>query len=454
VRKFALRYTHCFTPEALYSEVLSPMAFGKFQDFLSGLVKVQRGLFVGNTPPTMDELLEKLMGNTGEVSAAIAARELLDLYSDLDDDSKLAFFMNLEQHFNANEESIKLAYEDYSAESTSANLNRLSRAAEPRRHELLRRLNQTPGATHDLVSMRTDLIRFTRDNPELRSVDETFVRLFTSWFGRGFLVLQTINWSTSAAILERIIRYEAVHEIKDWDDLRRRIDPPNRRCFAFFHPALTDEPLIFVEVALSDEVPGSINSILEDTAEGDVDPSKFTTATFYSISNCQPGLKNITFGNFLIKQVVNELQAEFPSITQFVTLSPIPGFHRWLSQESDDELEELKTLKAVIRSMPETDDSIHENGDAIKRLVFNYLLQAKKGKYPADPVSRFHLGNGAKIFQLHTAADMSEKGRTQSCGTMVNYLYDLSCVEQNHEKYVTEGNVEYSDKLKPLIIKR
>lgn len=429
------------------------MAFGKFQDFLGGLVKGQLSRFAGDAIPTMDELLVKLMGNTGEVSAAVAARELLDLYSQSDDETKLAFFQNLEQDFNAIQTGVDEAYANYSKDPSSSNLNKLSRAAEPRRHELMRRLNQTPGATHDLVSMRTDLLRFTKEYPELKAVDETFVRLFTSWFGRSFLVLQTIDWSTSASILNRIIRYEAVHAIKDWDDLRSRIDRPNRRCFAFFHPALTDEPLIFVEVALGMDVPGSINSILEDTAERDSDTSKFTTATFYSISNCQPGLKNITFGNFLIRQVVQELQAEFPSIKNFVTLSPIPGFRRWLDADSEEEAEEVSAQKALVRSLPDTTESIAEHGESIRRLVFNYLVQAKKGKYPADPVTRFHLGNGALIHQLHSSADLSEKGRTQSYGTMVNYLYDLRFVERNHENYVTQGSVEYSDKLKSLLYK-
>jgi len=398
-------------------------------------------------------LLVKLMGNTGEVSAAVAARELLDLYSQSDDETKLAFFQNLEQDFNAIQTGVDEAYANYSKNPSSSNLNKLSRAAEPRRHELMRRLNQTPGATHDLVSMRTDLLRFTKEYPELKAVDETFVRLFTSWFGRSFLVLQTIDWSTSASILNRIIRYEAVHAIKDWDDLRSRIDRPNRRCFAFFHPALSDEPLIFVEVALGMDVPGSINSILEDTAERDSDTSKFTTATFYSISNCQPGLKNITFGNFLIKQVVQELQAEFPSIKNFVTLSPIPGFRRWLDADSEEEAEEVSAQKALVRSLPDTIESIAEHGESIRRLVFNYLVQAKKGKYPADPVTRFHLGNGALIHQLHSSADLSEKGRAQSYGAMVNYLYDLRFIERNHENYVTQGSVEYSDKLKSLLYK-
>ena len=205
------------------------MAFGKFQDFLGVLVKGQRSLFAGAAPPTVEELLQKLMGNSGEVSAAVAARELLDFYNQSDDETRLVFFQNLEQNFNANEDTVKLAYGNYAENPSSSNLNKLSRAAEPRRHELMRRLNQTPGATHDLVSMRTDLLRFIKQYPELNAVDETFVRLFTSWFGRSFLILQTIDWSTSASILNRIIRYEAVHAIKDWDDLRSRVDRPNRQ---------------------------------------------------------------------------------------------------------------------------------------------------------------------------------------------------------------------------------
>lgn len=430
------------------------MAFGsRFQDFLGGLVSRQRGLFSGGEKASIKELLEKLMGNTGEVSAIVIARELLDHYSGLDDEAKLVFFENLEQNFNANPAVVKLAFETYSNDPSSANLNKLSRAAEPLRHELLRRLNQTPGATHDLVGMRAELLKLLRDNPQLKAVDEDFVRMFTSWFARGFLVLQTIDWSTSAAILNRIIRYEAVHAIEDWDDLRRRIEPPNRRCFAFFHPALIDEPLIFVEVALGQTIPESISSILEDSMEPDGELPEFASATFYSISNCQPGLKNISFGNFLIKQVVQELQAEFPSIKQFVTLSPIPGFDRWLQSDNAEEAEELVALKQEARLLPATEAPSEETSDLIKKTVFNYLMLAKKGRYPADPVARFHLGNGAMIHQLHTAADLSEKGLAQSRGTMVNYLYDLRYIERNHEKFVTEGEIDFNDKLKSLFIK-
>jgi malonyl-CoA decarboxylase len=430
------------------------MAFSRFQDFLSGLVNRQRGLFfTNNEAASIDELLEKLMGTVGEVSGIVTARQVLDHYIDLNEAQKLEFFKNLEENFNADPAMVRRVYETYEKDPSSSNLNKLSDATRPKRNDLFKRLNQTPGATHDLVAMRTDLLKHLKDHPQLKSVDEDFVRLFSSWFGRGFLVLQTINWASSAAILERIIRYEAVHEIKDWNDLRSRIDPPNRRCFAYFHPALVDEPLIFVEVALTNEVPHSIDSILEDKGGDVVDPSGYKTATFYSISNCQPGLKNISFGNFLIKQVVQELQAEFPSIKTFVTLSPILGLERWLGADSGDEAEELTNLKKELKSLSPVLESIGENDELIKRTVLNYLLSAKQGKYPVDPVARFHLGNGAKIHQVHTSADLSEKGISQSRGTMVNYLYDLRYIERNHEQYVMEGEIDYNDKLKSLLIK-
>jgi malonyl-CoA decarboxylase len=430
------------------------MAFKKFQDFLGSLVKRQRKLFfIGNEHDSIDELLKKLMGTVGEVSGIVTARQVLDHYSALENELKLEFFKSLERNFNAEERLVEKAFEKYKKNPSSANLNALSKVAEPQRHELLRRLNSTPDATHNLVSMRKDLLGYLKAHPELQSVDDDFVRLFSSWFGRGFLVLQTINWSTSAAILDRIIRYEAVHEIKDWDDLRSRIEPSNRRCFAFFHPALANEPLIFVEVALTKEIPNSIDSILQDRDVGDNEVAEYKTATFYSISNCQPGLKNISFGNFLIKQVVQELQVEFPSITKFVTLSPIPGFHEWLNAPNSSKGAELADLTEEIKRLPLSADVVESNGEVIKKGAFNYLLKAKKGKYPLDPVARFHLGNGASIHQLNEGADLSEKGISQSRGTMVNYLYDLNHIEENHEVYATEGGIKYSDKLKPLIVK-
>jgi len=428
------------------------VTFNRFQDYLSGLVTRQRSLFSYNNTPSISESLEKLMGNTGEVSAIVAARELLDTYRALDEAGKIAFFVQLEQNYNAEPAQVRLAYERYAASPNSENLNRLNLASEPKRLELFRRLNQTPDATHDLVAMRVDLLRLMKEKPELAAVDENFMHLFRSWFSRGFLQLEKISWSTSAAILERIIRYEAVHEIKDWKDLRSRIDPPDRRCFAFFHPALTDEPLIFVEVALGNKIPDSINSILEEPVESAQETPEYTVATFYSISNCQPGLKNISFGNLLIKQVTQKLQREFPSIKKFVTLSPVSGFKRWLQHSDANESTELTALKADFAESNPGPEELTERSENLRKLVFNYLTQAKKGKYPSDPVSRFHLGNGAKLHNVHANADPSEKGLQQSYGCMVNYLYDLRYIERNHERYVTEGKVDCSDKLKSLLV--
>jgi malonyl-CoA decarboxylase len=447
------------------------MAFEKFQDFLSGLVKGQRGFFSGGEKDSIDKLVQRLMGSEGEVSGIVTARQVLDRFQELDDEHKLLFFQNLEQNFNANPAMVRLAFNAYDKDPSSFNLGTLSKASEPLRHELLRRLNQTPGATHDLVAMRADLLGFLKTHPELLAVDNDFVRLFTSWFGRGFLELRTIDWSTSAAVLERIIRYEAVHAIKDWDDLRSRIDPPNRRCFAFFHPALVDEPLIFVEVALTGNVPESIAAILEEKAEA-VNGDDFKTAVFYSISNCQPGLRNISFGNFLIKQVVQELQMEFPSIKTFVTLSPVPGFGRWLLSEEEGDADASPTaaqeeqnpredkhaaalleMKRRVAALPASGEAAQAHAEEIRSLVFHYLTVARKGKYPLDPVARFHLGNGASLYRIHAHADMSEKGLRQSRGAMVNYLYDLASIEMNHEAFANEGRVKFSDKLKSLAIK-
>lgn len=429
------------------------VAFARFQDFLSSLVSRQRALFTGSEQSPIEELLDKLMSSVGEISAIVMARQVLDHYKKLDDEQRLAFFANLEANYNANEALVKVAYDAYSKDPSSINLNKLSRATEPSRLTLLRRLNQTPGATHDLVAMRHDLIGLLKEHPELAAVDEDFQRVFRSWFGRGFLQLQTINWSTSAAILERIIRYEAVHAIRDWDDLRSRIDPPNRRCFAFFHPALIDEPLIFVEVALGQEIPDSIATILANESPESGDNEDYKTATFYSISNCQPGLKNVSFGNFLIKQVVQELRAEFPGIKNFVTLSPIPGFNRWLKTQDPGEAEELTALKEEVLVLDRNEGVVRQNELLLRECVFNYLYHAKRGKHPVDPVARFHLGNGASVHQLHAGADLSDKGMHQSFGTMVNYLYDPAQIEKNHEAYASQGKIEFNGKLKALLLK-
>jgi malonyl-CoA decarboxylase len=428
------------------------MNFGLVQNFLANMIKGQR-LLGTDEYSTLEELLEKLMSSSGEISAMVTAREILDRYKKLNDKEQLKFFQLLENAFNAELDEVRLAYREYEENPGSLNLRDLSDACEPRRREVLRRLNQTAGATHDLVAMRTDLINLVRQHPELAAVDSDFIHLFSSWFARSFLTLQRIDWQTPADILERIIRYEAVHEIQDWDDLRRRIQPENRRCFAFFHPALIDEPLIFVEVALSNEIPGSINEILN--LDPDEEPSgNYNTATFYSISNCQPGLKNISFGNFLIKQVVQELQSEVPSIRNFVTLSPIPGFNRWLETENPIIPEHLSPLVEKVKRLPNTVGNAEPAADLLKPLCAEYLLNIKRGILPLDPVARFHLGNGALVHNILVAADTSEKGLQQSRGLMVNYLYDLRHIERNHEQFMTDGKIDSSSEIQKLLQKK
>ena len=429
------------------------MLFNKLQDFLAGLVGNQsHRLFSSKPDLELNDLLEKLMGLTGEISALITAREILDRYRALSSDEKVNFFLSLEKDFGAKSELISQSFEKYSENPSSKNLNNLYKNAEPKRIELLRRLNQTPNATHDLVAMRVDLLALIKDYPVLKVVDGEFRRLFSSWFTRSFLTLSQINWSTPAEVLERIIRYEAVHEIKDWDDLRNRIHPPNRRCFAFFHPALINEPLIFVEVALTNTIPKSISDILDDPLSAPINDRGYTTATFYSISNCQPGLTQISFGNFLIKQVVQELALEFPSIKSFVTLSPVPGFSKWFRNEKKLANSDVAMSDLELSDGGASDLDIEQA--SLRKLVFNYLLRSKKNDLPADPVCRFHLGNGASIYEINENADLSSKGMSQSYGVMVNYLYDLSSIERNHEDLFSSGKISYRDKLNSLLDKR
>jgi malonyl-CoA decarboxylase len=304
------------------------------------------------------------------------------------------------------------------------------KVAEAPRQELARRLNQVPGATDALVRMRADLLRLGGDDPALQALDLDFRHLFASWFNRGFLVLRPINWESPAHILEKIIAYEAVHAIDSWEDLRRRLEPADRRCFAFFHPAMPDEPLIFVEVALTKGVATSVQSLLA----GDraiLPASEADTAVFYSISNCQAGLASISFGNSLIKQVAADLAAELPALTTFVTLSPIPGLMNWLDGEEIDR-----------RALTDT---------RLRELTAHYLLNAKRPDgLPVDPVARFHLGNGALVHAIHAGADTSAKGLAQSGGAMVNYLYDLGQVTQNHERFAADHVIAASSEVRAL----
>lgn len=384
----------------------------------------------------IQQLCRALLSKEGDVSGQKIATAILAQYRALNDAEKLAFFEFLNAELDVDAATLGALAKVYEESPTNDIFEKLSRAAEPKRQELLRRLNQPVGATADLVSMRVDLLKLTKSHKDLNRTNLDFVHLLRSWFNRGFLVLKQINWDTPARVLDKIVAYEAVHEIDDLDDLRRRLDPPDRKCFAFFHPAMPDEPLIFVEVALTESVPGSIDDVLSEERQP-LQAEDAKVAVYYSISNCQRGLAGISFGNLLIKQVAAELAMEYPQIESFVTLSPIPGLNNWLdTQMHDPEIAPL--ARAVL------DGTAHEHD--VRAMAARYLATAKRGEtdQPLDPVARFHLGNGAEIHDVHANADSSENGRVQSSGAMVNYLYDLSQTEKNHENYARDGAIAAS----------
>ena len=402
-------------------------------------------------------LCEDLLSGRGEASGVALAREILTRYSTLTIGPRIAFFEALAQQFGPDRARMQSAIEAWQKKPNDETAADVHEAAEPRRQELFRRLNLAPGGTAALVRMREQLLDAMSHRPDLSVVDADFVHLFSSWFNRGFLVLRDVDWSTPANILEKIIQHEAVHKIRSWDDLRRRIDPPDRCCFAFFHPALNDEPLIFVEVALTDAIPDSIAPILAAKREL-MDKDDVDTATFYSISNCQRGLAGVSFGNFLIKQVVEEISRDNPKLETFVTLSPVPGFAVWLKRErssgssralTQDDLDALSNLDIEgWWQVPETRDPVEE---PLMRAAAWYFLYARNARgLPADPVARFHLGNGARLEQMHFLADVSENGIRQSHGIMVNYLYDLDDIEKNHEAFAENRLVVTSSAVRKL----
>ena len=405
-----------------------------------------------NAPPEwIEDLCRALLSGRGEASGVALGGKVLDLYAALSDAQKVSFFHSLARDFGPDQHRLQQAWTAYDRDRSPAGLRTLINAVEPPRQELFRRLNLAPGGTRALVALREDLGKLGRNDPALAGVEDDLVHLFYSWFNRGFLVMQRITWSTPADILERIIRYEAVHTIHGWDDLQRRLQPPDRRCYAFFHPSLIDEPLIFVEVALTPEIPGSIQDILAEDRPI-VLPEQATTAVFYSISNCQPGLKGVSFGNFLIKQVVQDISRDVPSLKTFVTLSPAPGFGPWLKKVAADPAEAglpgfdpapLARLKEA--NWHKDPRACAELRPVITGLAAFYYLRAKtpRGK-PVDPVARFHLGNGAQLERLNWLGDTSDKGMREAAGLMVNYLYDLRFIEANHEAFANAGTVAAS----------
>jgi malonyl-CoA decarboxylase len=410
---------------------------------------------------------KQLLSERGEAAGVSLAQETLALYSALSKDEQHDFFQALKTEFSPDPQQVLAAANAYAAETDSAHLAALTRAAEPPRQELLRRLNRAPGGTRVIVSMRERLLEALPKDRELQQVDDDFHHLLQSWFNPGFLRIARVDWNTPATLLEQLIRHEAVHEIRGWNDLRRRLQG-DRRCFAFFHPALPDEPLIFVEVALLTEMPAAIEPLINIDSEA-TSPADFSLAAFYSISNCQPGLRGVSLGNFLIKQVAGLLAAEFPRVKRFCTLSPIPGFRDWLRRATvaADKTRSFPTavhqsLDIVHRTIgPLLDKGVGELRAAerartkcasdLERLCAAYLLGVgEPGGITRDPVARFHLNNGARMDRLNNEGDLSDKGLKQSLGLMVNYVYDLKTIERNHEKFMG-GATEASKQVRGLI---
>ncbi len=400
-----------------------------------------------------------LLGERGEVSGAAIAREALAAYHALDDSARAEFFDILAEDFSPSPEAIGKAADAYRFDPTPHNLIRLQEIIGSARQELFRRLNVAPGGTAALVQMRRLVLRDLDQHPGWRAIDADLLHLFRSWFNRGFLRLERIEWRTSAMVLEKLIQYEAVHAIQGWSDLRRRLEA-DRRCFAFFHPQLPDEPLIFIEVALARGVSSQVQPLLEMQAPV-ASPEQADAAMFYSITNCQEGLRGISFGNLLIKQVAEDLKREFPHLRSFATLSPIPGFLRWLGKsETRARLamgpkgEERLALLARIEQPGWHEREIPEMlPKLLLRLCAWYLLHAKQkddGPEPFDAVARFHLGNGASLERLNWLGDTSAAGLERSAGIMVNYVYRLEDVERNHERYFAEKTVVASRAVEKL----
>ncbi len=405
--------------------------------------------------PTALQLCDDLISFKGIASGIAIAREITEIYSVFNTDQKLNFFKELNKKFSPNKEKVEIKIAEYLKEKNEKSLNELGTAVEGNRQELIRRLNMAPNGTPFLVSMREDLIKFLPINPELKTLDEDIRHLFKSWFNPGFLRLEKITWESKAAILEKIIKYEKVHQIKDMNDLKRRLQQEDRRFFAYFHPVLKDEPLIFVEVAFTKGIGNSIQEIVKPKTDNN---SNYDTATFYSISNCQEGLMRVTLGNFLIKRVVFEIQEENPKIKNFGTLSPLPGFSDWFLSLNDEKLKDILkdydiTKLNFLRSsdLKIGEPKIIEEKTAIKKLVAHYLINEKINNKPLNPVSRFHLGNGASIYNIIINGNISDYGYKESFGIMVNYGYQLEKLEKIHEDFITKGIISYSDKIKKYV---
>ncbi|MFZ1989336.1 MAG: malonyl-CoA decarboxylase [Alphaproteobacteria bacterium] len=403
-----------------------------------------------------DELIrlcDVLLARRGEAWAATTAGEVLAGYRAASQDERNRFLAVLAQSYNADETRLDKAIAAYHVQRNAASMAEIHAASESRRQHLIHELNLAPGGTLMLLRMREDGLRNRQSIPDFDTLDADFREVLGSWFNRGFLTLKRIDWSSPAAVLRKIIEYEAVHEIKDWEDLRRRVEPPDRRCYAFFHPQIPEEPLIFVEVALTTGIPSSVQGLLDDK-RNPLPTSFANTAVFYSISNCQDGLRGVPFGSFLIKQVAELLKSELPGVKTFVTLSPVPTFASWLERERKMETSDLilDTERPALAALNQ--ENWQDNEDvraALTAIAARFFLNIRsKDKRPYDSVARFHLGNGAELANIHWMADVSPKGLKQSYGLMVNYLYDLRHIERNQTALEVRGEVAASGAVQKL----
>ncbi len=427
------------------------------KEIISSIADVGQKLFKKSVVKKNDlesiiSLCDDLISNKGAAFGITVARDITDLYQTLSPEKKLLFFKKINEKFRPNHTKVTEAIDLYKTEQNDKNLFKLFITSEGQRRELFRRMNMSPNGISTIVSLREDLLKILNENKELKPLDNDLRELFKSWFNPGFLKLAKITWDTKAAVLEKIIQYERVHKIKDMNELKRRLGE-DRRFFSYFHPALDDEPIIFVQVALTNGLGKSIQEIMKPSSEG---AKKYDTATFYSISNCQEGLSRVTLGNFLIKRVVYEIQEELPNIKNFGTLSPIPGFRDWFTTLDE------KIIQNILGKIPYNnvsflkssnlkvgDGRIVSNKHAITKLVSHYLMNEKNKKgLPINDVCRFHLGNGAIIDDININANVSEVGLNRSFGVMVNYLYELKNIEKNHEDYINNKKIIISDQLK------
>ena len=411
-----------------------------FQNILSSVMKSTKRLnrfglkSFGKLHNDINKAVESVMSTSGEVSSMVYAEHLLNLMEEQDDKSLIKFLKTLLSNYDIDTKKLLKDVKIYSSEKNEQNLKKIRSSSEPKWIELFRRLNSTTNGTFRLVKLR-ERIRALKE-PELKTFDSGLLNLFKYWFNPSFLVLEKIDWETPANILEKIIEYEAVHEINSWDDLRARLAPSDRQCFAFFHPLIPNDPLIFVEVALCLDIPKSIQEVIKIDRE-EIDVEDANTAIFYSISNCHNGLLGISFGNFLIKKVAKNLKRELPALDQFQTLSPLPSLMKWMEEYAPITFERCSDKNC--------------SDDELMKQSIRYLTESDRTDgMPNDPVARFHVGNGASLERINLHADPSEKGQLQSYGIMANYLYDLDVVEENHELFFKNKIVPISNQIKSL----